>query len=328
MSKARYVALLLGAALFVLVTSARGISGDRPSLRPLVLRAGSGYTEPAEEKLVCHHKRAPASGLEVGRLQIVMPGDGGHHVILARPHPGKVEWPPKNCPLTLNFDTWELIAQTQHAMFDWQLPPGVGLNLSPHQPLLIQTHYLRGGGGKEGSRETTFTVLYPVDPATVTAHAGSLFLNDRSLMVPPHSISTATSRCTVTGDGAEARELKLLGITGHYHFRGVQFDVYRVNADGSLGELLYQYKGADQPGFRQFAEPVVLHSGEGIEWRCTYHNNTDKTFKYGPDAATQEHCILFGSYYPTDTPQEAINCVHDRDPAGNDTVTRIVIPGP
>ena len=46
-----------------------------------------------------------------------------------------------------------------------------------------------------------------------------------------------------------------------------------------------------------------------------------------PDASTQEHCILFGAYYPTDTVQEAINCTLDRDAAGHDVSTVAIVPG-
>src|SRR6267143_1945953 len=112
--------------------------------------------------------------------------------------PGKLDWPPHKCPLTLNYDSWEVIAQSQHPDFDWKLPPGVAVNLEPHQPLLIQTHYLRSGlTQKKSQKYLTKTEVFPVDPKTVTAHAGALFLNDRSVCVPPHSESTATSRCTI-----------------------------------------------------------------------------------------------------------------------------------
>ena len=296
------------------------------SLRPMVLQAASGPLKGEGENLTCFKKHGPAHPMEVGRIHISMPGDGGHHVILFRPHPGPVQWPPKLCPLTLNWDQWELIAQTQHPETDWKLPPGVAIRVSRRQPLLVQTHYVRGKHPKT-PHAMTKTKLYPVDPATVTAHAGALFLNDRSMVVPPHSRLTEVNRCTITGEGGQAREVKLLGITGHYHFRGQGFDAYRVHTDGSLGELLYHYEGFDQPNFQQFSDPPVLHPGEGIEWRCHYQNNTDKTFTYGPDASTQEHCILFGAYYPTATVQEAINCTHDKDSAGHDVSTVAIIPG-
>ena len=296
------------------------------SLRPMVLQAASGPLKGTGENLTCFKKHGPAHPMEVGRIHISMPGEGGHHVILFRPHPGPIQWPPKLCPLTLNWDQWELIAQTQHPETDWKLPPGVAIRVSRRQPLLVQTHYVRGKHPKT-PHAMTKTKLYPVDPATVTAHAGALFLNDRSMVVPPHSRLTEVNRCTITGEGGQAREVKLLGITGHYHFRGQGFDAYRVHTDGSLGELLYHYEGFDQPNFQQFSDPPVLHPGEGIEWRCHYQNNTDKTFTYGPDASTQEHCILFGAYYPTATVQEAINCTHDKDSAGHDVSTVAIIPG-
>ena len=309
------------AAILALGVSVAGLAAETPKLKPMVLTAGSGSLKPGEEKLICYHKKAPKHGMDVNRVKISMPGDGGHHVILARPFPGTLEWPAHNCPLTLNYDAWEVIAQSQHPDFDWKLPPGVAVNLEPSQPLLVQTHYIRGGSTKKGAvqRHLTKTELFPMDPKDVTAHAGALFLNDRSMVVPPFSESTTTSRCTITADGDQTREVKIIGITGHYHFRGHQFEAYRVNADGSRGELLYQYKGFDQPVFQQYSDdPIVLHKGEGIEWTCHYTNNTKNTYTFGPSAATQEHCILFGQYYPTETPQEAISCLHDKDANGHD----------
>ena len=302
-------------------------SHGRFHARPMVLPAASGPLKGEGENLTCFRKHGPTHGsMEVGHIHITMPGDGGHHVILFRPHPGPVQWPPKNCPLTLNWDQWELIAQTQHPVLDWQLPPGVAINISRRQPLLVQTHYVKGSHPKT-RHAMTKTKLYPIDPATVTAHAGALFLNDRSMVVPPHTSLTEVSRCTITGEGDQAREVKLLSITGHYHFRGLGFEAYRVHTDGSLGELLYRFQGFDQPNFQQFNDPPVLHPGEGIEWRCHYKNNTDKTFTYGPDASTQEHCILFGAYYPTSTVQEAINCTHDKDANGKDVSEVHIIAG-
>src|SRR5207253_291339 len=106
-------------------------------------------------------------------------------------------------------------------------PPSAGRGPFSRRPLLVQPHYVRGKHPKT-PHAMTKTKLYPVDPATVTAHAGALFLNDRSMVVPPHSRLTEVNRCTITGEGGQAREVKLLGITGHYHFRGQGFDAYRV----------------------------------------------------------------------------------------------------
>ena len=54
----------------------------------------------------------------------------------------------------------------------------------------------------------------------------------------------------------------------------------------------------------------MLHAGEGIEWRCTYQNDGKETYAFGPNTLKNEHCNLFGFYYPAETPQETIDCVH------------------
>jgi len=127
----------------------------------------------------------------------------------------------------------------------------------------------------------------------------------------------------VTGDGAAARDLNIIGLRGHYHFDGAAFSVYRVKADGTLGEVVYHYQGFDQPDFQQYTEPLVLHAGEGLEWRCTYVSFSDNHFQQFPQ---REQCVLFGAYYPTATPQETITCVHDRDASGRDINLRTVTP--
>jgi hypothetical protein len=117
-----------------------------------------------------------------------------------------------------------------------------------------------------------------------------------------------------------------MALTGHYHFRGVTFEVYRVHADGAVGELLYEDEGYAEPPFRQYPrdEPLVLRAGEGLEWRCTYENRDLVTYEFGPYTEENEHCNLFGFYYPTATPQEAIDCVHRVDEEGNE-VSEVIV---
>jgi hypothetical protein len=104
-----------------------------------------------------------------------------------------------------------------------------------------------------------------------------------------------------------------------------------VNTDGTRAEPpLYTHDGyverSEDPYFVEYPpeRPLVLHPGEGIEWACTYHNDGPDTFEFGPNTARNEHCNLFGFYYPTDTPQEAIDCVHKLDDQGRDENLRIV----
>src|SRR5262245_58251426 len=151
----RVLAVVFG----VLIAATSALAGGHASLKPLVFRASSGRVKNGQERFICHQMHMPASGsTEIGRVQMFMPA-GGHHVDVYRPVAGSaVQWPPKDCPTTINFSDWELVSATQSAGFNWTLPPGVAIDFSARQPLLIQTHFLATKG-----THVAKTVLYPVD---------------------------------------------------------------------------------------------------------------------------------------------------------------------
>jgi len=199
---------------------------------------------------------------------------------------------------------------SQTPTLDWQLPPGVGIDIGPRQPLLIQTHFVNTQSLAVKGAARAKILLHTMDPGSVQNYAGGLFGQDRTVEVPPGS-STVVGRCAMTGTGENARPMTIMALTGHYHFRGVKFELYRTHADGSLGEEVYHSDGYTDPVFQQYKadNPLVLQAGEGLEWRCSYENNTDQTFKFGPNTAMNEHCNFFGFYYPSHEPQEAVDCI-------------------
>src|SRR5262249_31095570 len=160
------------------------IAVAHPGLRPVVLKAPLGPSVP-EESILCHRGHTPQRRIDVGRVKVVMPGAGGHDVTLLRPRSEPEEYPPKNCPLDVDDDLWEPIARPLPPLLDCQLPPGVAFRLPPHQPLLVQTHYLGGPRSTDSSTPIAKIILYRVNPASVTAHAGTFLLDDRALAVPP-----------------------------------------------------------------------------------------------------------------------------------------------
>ena len=313
--------ILLGVCV---VASTLTLTHAGPDLRPITLSATSGRVKVNDEEQLCHRRTfLRAQDTEVNRVVMSVKG-GSHHVHLYRPYNGDVVYPTKNCPFAVDFSHWQLVTATQTPFLDWQLPPGVAINFSAHQPLLVQTHFVNAGSLGVKGRARAKIKLYPMDPAAVTAHGGALFGQDKTVKVPPGQ-HTQISRCALTGDVSEGRQMTVMALTGHYHFRGIRFQVYRVHADGSTGELLYQHEGYNDPTFQQYTDgSLVLQPGEGLEWWCTYQNDTAETFDFGPNTQRNEHCNLFGFYYPTDTAQEAIDCVHRFDDQGNEVNQRIV----
>jgi hypothetical protein len=319
MRRVLFAVLLAAPLALALLTSAR----SSPDLRPIRLPAYAGHVKVGQEKQSCFPVTFPRDQTtDVGRVEMYVHG-GSHHVHLYRPTSAQVYYPLKNCPFAIDFSLWELVTATQTSSLNWQLHPGVGINFSARQPLLIQTHFVNTGALSTRGSAHAKIILHPMDPATVTAHGGALFGQDRTVVVPPGR-TTLSSTCALTGPASDNRQMTLMALTGHYHFRGIRFEVWHTNVDGSRGEQVYSHDGYSDPEFKQFQPgELVLQPGEGLEWACTWQNDTDKTFLFGPNTQNNEHCNLFGFYYPTDTPQETIDCVHRHDAQGNDVNDRI-----
>ncbi len=312
------------ALLVFAVLLAAGLGAVRAeSLKPIRLVARAGHVKKGSEKQTCFHETVPGKDtIDVNHVQIFVHG-GSHHVHLYRPVSAASVYPPRDCPFAVDFSQWELVAATQTENLDWQLHPGVGIEFLGHQPLLIQTHFVNTGSGNASlsvsGNARAKMILHPMAQSTVTAHGGALFAQDRTVSVPP-GLSTASSGCELTGNASDNREMTVMALTGHYHFRGIRFEVWRTLADGTRGELVYLNEGYNDPKFQQYSldasvAPIdggklMLTPGEGLEWACTWQNNSQTTFTFGPNTQTNEHCNLFGFYYPTDAPQEGIECIH------------------
>jgi hypothetical protein len=84
-------------------------------------------------------------------------------------------------------------------------------------------------------------------------------------------------------------------LTRHTHKWGTRFDVWR-SGGAQDGELLFSspdYETVDFP----FDEPVLVRAGEGFRFECTFVNTESYTLEFGVKAS-DEMCILFGSWYP------------------------------
>jgi len=329
MSRRSLSLVLLAVALFFVTLN---MARAKPGMRPIKLNVSAGKVAPGSEKQTCFPIEFPRNKeMDVNHVQIYVHG-GSHHIHLYRPTAGDVEYPnpdktyspatghdkPRDCPFAVDFSHWELVAAAQTANLNWQLHPGVGIHFLPHQPLMIQTHFVNTGTNGAAlavkGKARAKMVLTPMDPSTITAHGGALFGQDRTVSVPPGT-STGSSSCALTGPVAENHGMTVMALTGHYHFRGVKFVVWRTLVDGTRVEPpVYVNEGYTDPKFQQYAPgELVLQPGEGLSWECTWQNNSDKTFLFGPDTGTNEHCNLFGFYYPTSNPLEAIDCVHKED---------------
>ncbi len=186
-------------------------------------------------------------------------------------------------------------AQTPDAHRD--LPPGIAHVFQPGEILNLTAHYLNTTDATIDSH-IEFR-LHRMDPADVVQEAGTFFLLDTQLNIPPNSQVTATKACPITKD------VNLGLLWSHMHARGYSFRAYTDDpvATQQLGGDVYDQPGPDgwsEPHVQTYPvnPPVILHAGSKLTIACTYRNTEARTFTFGQSAATAEMCLLHGMYWP------------------------------
>jgi hypothetical protein len=297
--------LILLAALFLGMTaaaSAKRFRVKKPA-RGMQIMVGPIAVPQGSERTSCTYLSFPGKkDVAVNKVRIKVRG-GSHHIHLYRPYDDNARFPDheETCDFALDFDVWQLILASQNIDLTWKLPKGVAFHFNAGEQLLAQTHFVDNGLLEAPEEGWAAFNLHTVPERKVESYAGALFGQDRDVVVTPGT-STATTKCVFP------RPVKLLALTGHYHFRGVEFTVNTWDGQNT-GEQLYSFEGYTEPAFRRYGgaegNPEVL----GLEWTCTYENPSDETYTFGPFTDRNEHCNLFGFYYPTLDENEFMTCV-------------------
>jgi hypothetical protein len=186
-------------------------------------------------------------------------------------------------------------AQTPDARRD--LPPGVAHVFQPGEILVMTAHYLNTTD-KTIDSQIEFR-LHRMDPNDVKQEAGTFFLLDTQLYIPPNSAVTVTQTCPIPKD------INLGLLWSHMHARGYSFRAWTDDqvATQQLGGDVYDQPGPDgwqEPHVQTYPydPPVTIHAGSKLMFSCTFHNTTSQTFSFGQSAATAEMCLLHGMYWP------------------------------
>ncbi len=129
--------------------------------------------------------------------------------------------------------------------------------------------------------------LYPA-PANATIIDGFVStdasLNGKSpfsIFVPPNTVGTLRLRWTNKAPHAVA----IPQIGSHMHQRGVRFEAWR-----SDGSPLYENTDWAHPRLLNFEPPMMLASGDYIEYQCTHDNGVTRPVRRCGDAAHDKNC--------------------------------------
>ena len=260
---------------------------------------------PGQEVQNCHYFKLP-SDADIDVNHVTMDFSlGTHHAHIyygAEAHPDGIE----ECFTAVDFEKWHLLAATQREKLEWQLPPGQALRLKAHQQLLVQVHYTNAQLlVTEANRAHGTMVLDRVEPTKVTGHLGTVFGQQRTIHVAPHSTYSITGLCQLP------RAADLAAFAGHYHFRGQDFIGYKTDTTGVRQDEFYRSDNFAEPKFTIYdaSNPMHFAQNERIMWHCDYDNQTDLDIPFGPHEVNQEHCNMFVFYYPAAGEQEFTPCV-------------------
>ncbi len=210
------------------------------------------------------------------------------------------------CWVSSNWADWPLVMNSQQSIpgqnvVDWTLPSGVAQKFLPGEKLMLQTHYVNASTQVTPGRGKVLVnfVAEPGDSSLL--ELGTVFATDQNIKICPGDTDksfSATCRFAT-------QPVTIIAANGHFHSRGVEFDMSTVDADNNPLQAFYKStQWADPVFIRDLMVPVPVNGGVG--YTCTYtlaadaccDPNQDCCCTFGPHVETQEHCNAFVYYYP------------------------------
>jgi hypothetical protein len=289
-----------------------------------------------------------ATSIDVHRVQVVQK-PGSHHMTLFRvrtivgldPSNGAVQVGTNGsgpCFNSANWADWPLIANSQqNGNQDWSFPDGVANQIDGSEVIMLQTHYVNAStqGTPDGVGQVAVN-LWTMDPSAVTAQMGTVFATDQSIRICQHNPTpTFSSTCQISSP----QPVTIVGANGHFHSRGVEFDMYSWDGVSTttppVSDRFYQSMVWNDPPMLHSPElDLPLPANGGVWYTCSYQwidpavetNNVitcddlnaidaakgtpaselDCCYRFGPQVDQNEHCNAFVYYYPK---QDNVTCL-------------------
>jgi hypothetical protein len=165
-------------------------------------------------------------------------------------------------------------------------PDGVGRTYYGGQKIVFDYHYFNTTSAPITARAAVN--FHTTDPSNVSMLARSFGFLNLGIEIPPGATKEFTKECTFD------RDIYVHKLTRHTHKWGTDFKAWFVGGplDGELALDSPDYETVNFP----LEEPVLMPAGSGFKFSCAYENTEDYTLTFGLKA-TDEMCILFGSWY-------------------------------
>lgn len=266
-------------------TTAKDAGAPPPPVLPSITVTTVQFSvPPGGEVFKCQNFRNPL-GKDIGIVESEsFMAPGSHHMFLFR-EPGLTtdSNAVEDCS---GVEFTDYVHLAQQPQIKWTYPDGVARLLKGTDGLRIAVHYLNLTSGSL-TGQVSVTLTYE-DPTEARFLAAPIFLNQTLLAVPPGA-STASRQFAVP------YSIQMIRAVGHMHKRGTNF-----SAVTNAGQDIYDTTSWDEPVERVFDPPLAIAGGATITWSCAYQNPTATVFTFGESATSNEMCIMYGLFYPTD----------------------------
>ena len=239
------------------------------------------YTIPArEEREICEYMELPNDQpIYVTGFEMSM-NPGSHHFILYKydgTQTDKFPQGPVDDPACLNFGPgdggfgYRFVTGSQVDYYTVPFPPGVGMVLQPHQPVILNSHYINHWNAPATGE--VWVNIHTADAAHIQYLAENIFdVNLFGINVPPGMIASTNQTWFAPDD------LYLFSLTSHMHKRGIQFVVDKVGGADNGTEIYRsgsEPNGWDDPLNKVYNPPLFMKKGEGLNYTCTHDNGAD-----------------------------------------------------
>ena len=296
-------AVLLVAAAFAL--GGRADAGGMrarlaPPARGLQVRLSHFDVRADTEREVCQRVTLPnRKPVDVQGLTIAMPSGStwsSHHFAIFVPGDGGASASPEpvdsvGCLRQGGELLSPILAFVQRSRQRIQFPAGVGFTLLAHQVLLLNSHYVNGGGSPVGP--DVAINFRAARAGAIRHHVRSFQLGTVRIDVPAGAEASVDSSWTVPF----AMNVVWLSSHSHKHTTAVTVDLVAAGTTVTDHDVVtHDYA---QPDFRYYPEPRRLEAGDQIRWTCRYRNTTPHRVTFGV-TSEDEMCFAVGFFYPDD----------------------------
>ena len=182
------------------------------------------------------------------------------------------------------------IGGSQQPYHEIALPAGVGRELRGGQLIVFDYHYLNTHDAPIQARSA---VNFHLTSAREVTHIVRDFgFYNYTIATQPMSQGSFTGECHFNTD------VMLGSLTRHTHRWGTEFMIWYAGGARD-GEEIWSSQDWQHELDYKFETPIQLRAGEGLRFRCSYDNDTQRLLRFGT-SASDEMCILFGKAWKAD----------------------------